>query len=270
MKIKEMLIKGKNTFIIWTIIGIAVNVLAMLYFKPWGDSLGVAYSPKRLVLYDIFDWWVMKLPTVLLAASIIASKEFWLAPRGRYQEGKKYPLLNTYGYVAIAFCAALFTAAGIFNFNLFDLAAAPATLSVTFFHPIIGFFTLWLGGVARSLVFGTGNPISNLLGEAISDGGTWIWLGIFYWWFREETKAGKNPVWVIIYWIVLYIGWRTVYQADEYFWFFPAPAVWARWVWHFTNFLPSGLSVGIPTLIAVEALIRSAHRGQKGPAPETK
>ncbi|MEW6229280.1 MAG: hypothetical protein AB1700_14515, partial [Bacillota bacterium] len=190
MTVKELLVRGRKVFIVWTVLGVVGQVLAMVYFKPWGPGLGVANAPTRWIYMVIFDSWVMKLPTVLLAMSIIAGNEKWLAPRGRYQEGEEYPVFTTYVYASIAFMAALFAASGILSYQFFDLPAAPAAISVSFFSPIVGFFTLWLGGVLRALVFGTGNPALWALGVGMGDGATWIWLGIFYWWFREKTKYG--------------------------------------------------------------------------------
>jgi hypothetical protein len=270
MKLGEKLIKGRRIFLIWSVLGIALHILGLLILTPWTDQLGVASSPQRQIYRLIFDWWVLKLPISLLGFSIVAENSFWLAPRGRYQEGKNYPIFNTYNYTAIAFMAALFTAAGILNYNFFDLAAAPATIAVTFFNPIIGFFTLWVGGVARALIFGTGNPVFWALGQGPSDGATWLWLGIFFWWFRESTKWGKNPALVIVWWIAVYVIWRTVYMFDIWVWLNPVPALWARMVWFFTQFLPSGLLASVAGLVAAEALIRARARGTKQSAPPKK
>lgn len=266
MNLREKLVKGRKMFLVWTVIGIALHIIGLLVFTPWTDQLGVANSPQRQIYKAIFDFWVLKLPIVLLGFSLVAEKDFWLAPRGRYQEGKKYPVFNTFTYAAIAFMAALFTASGILNYNFFDLPAAPATIAVTFFNPIIGFFTLWVGGVARSLIFGTGNPIFWILGSGPSDGSTWLYLGIFYWWFREHTKWGKNLVLAVIWWAVVYVVWRTVFMFDLYVWLNPVPALWAKMVWFFTQFLPSGLAASIAGLIASEALIRAVSRGTKQPS----
>ncbi len=265
MRIRDWLVKNRKVFIVWSILGIIANILGMLYFQPWGDALGVAMSPRRYTIRIIFDWWIMKLPIALLGMSIVAENTKWLAPRGRYQEGKEYPIFTTYTYAAIAFMAALFAASGILSFWFFDLPAGPAAISTTFFNPIIGFFTLWIGGVVRSLVFGAGNPFLWAIGIGPSDGTTWLWLGIFYWWFREKTKWGKNPILVIIYWIVIYWVWRTIIMFDIWVWLTPVPALWARLGWFFTQFLPSGTTASVAGLIASEALIRAVERGRRVP-----
>jgi hypothetical protein len=262
---REFLVKYRMIFLVWAIIGLFVNLGLMLYLEPWTPKMGVANSPTRTLTRVICDWWVFKLPWALLAMSIVAKRMRWLAPRGKYQEGVEYPVFTTYTYVAIALCAALFAAAGILSFEFFDLPAGPAALSVTFFNPIIGFFTLWLGGVARSLIFGTGNPVFWAFGVGPSDGSTWIYLGIFYWWFREETKYGKNPILLIIWWVVIYWIWRTVWMFDAYVWLFPVPSLWARMTWFFTQFMPSGTFGSVAGLIAAEALIRAVERGHQAP-----
>ncbi len=263
MSVKEFLVKNRKVFVIWSFLGVAALIVGMLVFQPWTESLGVASSPKRYIVRMVFDWWAAKLPLTLLAFSIVAGHEKWLAPRGRYQEGKSYKVFTNYTYAAIGFMSALFAASGILNFNFFDLPAGPATISITFFNPIIGFFTLWIGGVARALIFGTGNPVFWALGVGESDGSTWIWLGIFYWWFRENTKWGKNPLAVLIFYAVVYVIFRTIYMFDIWVWLNPVPALWARMVWFFSQFIPSGLLASIAGLIAAEALIRAVERPQQ-------
>ncbi|MDY6875577.1 MAG: hypothetical protein SWK90_05155 [Chloroflexota bacterium] len=264
MSIREFLVNNRRRFGIASIVAFVVMLVAMLYFQPWGPKLGVAVSPQRQYMRMIFEAWV-KIPAALWAASIVAGKPKWLAPRGRYQEGQTYKVFTTYTYVAIALCAALFAAAGILSYEFFDLPAAPAALSVTFFNPIIGGLTLWLGGVIRSLIFGSGNPLMWLISNGISDGSTWIFLGIFYWWFREETKWGKNPILLIIYWAVVYVVWRTIWMFPIWVWYDPVPALWARMGWFFTSFIPSGLLGTLAGVAAVEALIRAVERGRQAP-----
>lgn len=271
MAAREFLLKYRRVFVIWAIAAFFVHIGLLLYFTPWGPDLGVANSPQRLIFRMVMDWWVLKLPIALIGASMVAGRVRWLAPRGRYQEGVNYPIFTTYTYVSIALCSALFAAAGVLSYEFFDLPAGPAALSVTFFNPIIGFFTLWIGGAVRSLIFGTDNAVYRAAANGLSDGSTWLWLGIFYWWFREETKWGKNFAALLVFWVVVYVAWRTVYMFDIYVWTFPVPALWARMVWFFTQFIPSGLAGTIAGLIASEALIRAVERGQGGPtkAPRT-
>ena len=127
MKLGEKLIKGRKIFLVWSLIGIAVHAIALLVLTPWTDQLGVAVSPQRQIYRLIFDWWVLKLPISLLGFSIVAEKNFWLAPRGRYQEGKSYPIFNTYNYTAIAFMAAHHNSP-LSNLRiLFPLRAVPAS-----------------------------------------------------------------------------------------------------------------------------------------------
>ena len=262
MGVNQFLIKNRRNFVIIGVVGAALNVLAMLVFQPWGPRLGVASSMNRQYIRMIFGTWLFNVPWALYAASIVASKPKWLAPRGRYQEGMEYPVFTTYTYVAIALCAALFAASGVLSYEFFDLPAAPAALSVTFFNPIIGFFTLWLGGVLRALIYGTGNPLMWAISSGPSDGSTWIFLGLFYWWFREETKWGKNLLSLLVYWVVVYCLWRFVWMFQLYVWLFPVPALWTRVVWFWTQFLPSGVLGTLAGLVVTEVLIRAVERGR--------
>ena len=47
MKIREWLVKNRRVFTIWFIVAAVVEICVLLYFKPWGPSLGVAASPRR-------------------------------------------------------------------------------------------------------------------------------------------------------------------------------------------------------------------------------
>jgi len=259
MKLKEWLIKNRKLFVAWQIVAIIVWLVVYFITQPYGDKLGVPGSPQRTTLYLIMDFWVLKLPITLLFASVVADKDRWLAPRGRYVEGKKYPIFNTYVYTAIAFMAALFAVSGIFNFQLFDLPAAPATIAVSFFNPIIGFFTLWIGGVIRALAFGSGNPVQWLISTGLGDGATWIGLGVFYWWWRQ-TKLGKNVIGLFVGWGVVYWVWRLVTVSLIMLWYVPANLFIPSMLSQITTFMPSSFFASIAGLIITEALIRVVER----------
>jgi hypothetical protein len=268
MKLKEFLINKRKAFWIWQIAAIVVWIVVFIIFEPWSDKLGVPQSPQRGILYLIMDFWVLKLPTALLAFSYIAKRDEWLAPRGRYVEGQKYAVFNTYTYTAIAFMAALFAVSGIVNHQLFDLPAAPAVLSVTYFHPIIGFFTLWIGGVLRSLMFASGEAVAWFISIGLSDGATWVVLGVFYWWFRQ-TKIGKNVAGLFIGWSVVYWVWRMLMITPTILLLAPKE-MWAiGYLQQLTTFMPSSFLASIGGLIITEALIRTVgRRGETLEMPE--
>lgn len=264
MKLKEWLIKSRKMFVIWQIAAIVVWLIVYFVFQPYSDKLGVPGSPQRITLFLIMDFWVLKLPITLILASIVAEKDRWLAPRGRYVEGKKYPVFNTYVYTAIAFMAALFAVSGVVNFQLFDLPAAPATIAVSFFNPIIGFFTLWIGGVIRALIFGSGNPVQWLISIGLGDGATWIGLGVFYWWWRQ-TKLGKNVIGLFVGWSVVYWVWRLISVLVLLVWYVPGNLIIPSMLGQITTFMPSSFFASLAGLIVTEALIRVVERNKKAP-----
>lgn len=267
MKFKQFLLKYRRVFVIWAIVGFIVHLALALYFKPWTSKLGVSMDPQRFIIgMVIAEWWVLKLPIALLAMSLVAGKEKWLAPRGKYQEGVKYPVFTTYAFVAIALCSALMGASGIVSGYFFDLSAVVAVFAVSFFNPIIGFFTLYLGGILRALLFAIGNPVIWALGPGFSDGTIWIYLGILYWWFREETKWGKNVIYTVIWWAVMYWVGRTVLQITWWFWLDPVPALWARLTWFYTNMLPTGTLSSVAGILVAETVIRVVER-ERAPIP---
>ena len=255
MKLKTWLIKNRKIFWIWQIVAIVVWIAAVIFAAPYGDKLGVPQSPQRSLYWIIFDFWVLKLPTALLLASFVAARENWLAPRGKYVQGKSYPLFSTYTYTAIGFLAALFAVSGVVNFQLFDLPAAPATISIVFFNPIVGFFTLWIGDILRALVFGAGNPVLWLIGQGLIDGTIWLAIGVFYWWFRE-TRWGKNVIVRFIAFSVFYWVWRTFTNILVIVWLIPAslypPTTITLLSFQFTSFVSA-----LAGLVISEGLIRA-------------
>ena len=250
----------RGVFTILLIVAAAVYVVAALYFQPWGSKLGVPASPQRIALASIFGPLVMGIPVTLLVTSIVAGQPKWVAPRGRYVEGQDPKLFTPYTYTAIAFCAALFAAAGIGNFQVVDLPAGAAALGCMYFNPIIGWFTLWLGGILRAMIFGSGNPVQWAYSWGIFDGSLWICMSLFYWFMREKTKFGKNPVILTVIWAVFYFLWRTVYTFLIIFWYLPsnmyAPTITNQWTAQF----PTGLIASIAVMWVVEAIIRATER----------
>lgn len=257
MKLKTWLIKNRRIFWIWQVAAIIVWIAAVIFTAPYGDKLGVPQSPLRNLYWIIFGFWVLMLPTALLLASYIAAHEQWLAPRGRYVQGKTYPMFSTYTYTAIGFLAALFAVSGIVNFQLFDLPAAPATIAVVFFGPIVGFFTLWIGDILRALIFGAGNPVLWLIGQGLVDGTVWLGIGVFYWWFRE-TRWGKNLIVRIVAFLVFYCVWRLFMNIIVVVWLVPAnlypPTAVTLLSFQFTSTISA-----LAGLIISEGLIRAVE-----------
>lgn len=265
MKVKEFLKRNSKVFLVWTILGWAAQFAAAMYLKPWGPGLGVAESPQRQVAVVIFTWWVARLPMALLGASIVAKREEWLAPRGKYVAGRSYPLLDTYSYTAIAFLTALFAACGVFSWQVFDLPAAAAAIAATYFNPVVAFFSVWLGGSLRTILFGQGNPLSWFAGIGLYDGTTWMWVSIVYWVLRSRTRELGN-VWPRVFWVLFYVVFRAIYELDYLVWLYPVPSLWASITWWEVNFLPTSALSAIAGLIAAEAIIlatetRSRTRG---------
>ncbi|RLG43792.1 MAG: hypothetical protein DRN81_05840 [Thermoproteota archaeon] len=253
--------KVKLAVYVWIAAGIVINFLAMLYYKPWGPKLGVAESPLRIWRYLLFSFWVCKLPIVVLGFMVTIERPDWLAPPGKYVPGREYKVWSTYRLAAIALMAALFTACSVVSYTFFDLRAAPAAISCILFDPIVGFFTIGIGDILGSLLFAIGNPLIWTAGDAWWDGGTWIWLGIFYKWFAE-SKYGKSIVARSVFWVVVYVIWRTIYMYDWLIWWYPIPALWSMTTWFFTVFLPSGITASLLGVWASEATKRTLAKGR--------
>jgi hypothetical protein len=253
--------KNTRLFLILTIIGWVVQIIAMLIVQPWGEGLGVAESPQRNVYLVIFTWWIPRLPMFLLGVSIVSRREEWLAPRGRYVEGQEYPLLSTYHYVAIGFMTALFAATGAISWQVFDLAAAAGAIATIYFGPIVGFFTVWLGGSLRQLLFAAGgNPVSWFTGIGLYDGTTWLYIGLVFWALRDRFVNRKTLAFIL--WIVFYVLFRGIYELDYLVWLYPGESLWASVTWWEAQFLPtSTLSATVGALASIALL--EATRGRR-------
>jgi hypothetical protein len=271
----EKLKKWRRIFFIWGIVAAVVWLAIALYFKPWGTDLGAPGAPKRMLLLQITDFWILKLPWFLFICSYVLGKMRWMAPRGRYQEGVEYKFFTPYNYTAIAIMAALFAVSGISSFQVFDLPSAPAAIAAIYFNPIVAFCSIWIGGVLRALVFGQGDPVAFLTSFGLSDGFQYLLLSVLYWWFRE-SRWGKNLVervgwakslvvksawWFAIYYIV------PLTLLTMYFWSIPS-ALYAPTLTDFlVRYIPTGQIAGIAGLLVAEAMIRAVEGRRKPAAP---
>jgi len=250
----------RKVFFIALLIGIVINVAAALYYQPWGPKLGAPGSPERLMVQAIVQIYLIYVPLILYIASIVAGKPKWVAPRGRYVEGQDPKLFTPYTYTAIAFTAALFAAAGIGAWQVADLPAGAAALGVMYFNPIIGWFTLWLGGILRAMILGQGNPVQWAYSSGIMDGGVWIVLGLAYWWAREETEWGKKPVLLTVWWVVVYWVWRTIAHTGILFYHLP----FNMYVPQLLNFWAAQMTTGTIASVAVLWVVEAILRGMEG------
>lgn len=271
----EKLKKWRKYLFIWGIVATVVWLALALYFKPWGADLGAPGAPKRLLLMQITDFWILKLPWLLVICSYVLNKPRWMAPRGRYQEGTEYKFFTPYNYTAIAIMAALFAVSGISSYAVFDLPSAPAAIAAIYFNPLVAFCSIWIGGVLRALVFGQGEPVTFLLAYGLSDGFQYFLLSVLYWWF-SDSRWGKNLAerigwakslvvksvwWFIIYYIV------PLTLLTQYFWALPS-ALYAPTLADFlTRYILTGQVAGIAGLLVAEAMIRAVESRKKPAAP---
>jgi uncharacterized membrane protein len=271
----DKLKKWRRIFFIWGIVAAVVWVALALYFKPWGTELGAPGSPKRMLLLQVTDFWILKLPWTLLLFTYVLGKMRWMAPRGRYQEGVEYKFFTPYNYTAIAIMAALFAVSGISSFQVFDLPSAPAAIAAIYFNPIVAYCSVWIGGVLRALVFGQGDPVGFLLSFGLSDGFQYLLLSVLYWWF-SDSRWGKNLVervgwaksllikcawWFVIYYIV------PLTLLTMYFWSIPSALYAPTLVDFLTRYILTGMVAGIAGLIVAEVMIRAVESRRKPAAP---
>ncbi len=262
MKLKEFLKKNTKVFFIWTIIGWAAQFAAMFILKPWGEGLGVAESPIRNIWLVVTSFWFARLPMLLWGTSIVANREEWLAPRGKYVEGKTYPLMSTYQIVAIGLMTALFAATGAISWQAFDIGAAIGAIATIYFGPIVGFFSLWLGGTLRQLLFAGGsNPVTWFLGVGLYDGTTWMFVGIVFWLLREKFVNKKSLAFVL--WVVFYVVFRAIYEIDYLVWLYPGESFMASLTWWEVNFMPTSTLSAVAGALASIGILETSKSGSK-------
>jgi hypothetical protein len=252
--------RSQRIFFIILMVGIAANVIGALILQPWGSDLGVPGSPQRQVLVLVMWAWLLMIPLGLFMISIVAAKPEWVAPRGRYVEGKPVKIFTPYTYTAIAFTAALFAVAGIGAYQVADLPAAAAALGISYFNPIIGFFATWIGGVLRAMIFGQGDPVQWAIASGPGDGAVWIVLGVAYWWFREKSRWGKNPILLILWWIAVYWVWRSIAFFLPNLWLITGNMYLPQYGSFLTAQLPTGTIASVAMLSVVEVIIRAIER----------
>ncbi len=270
---KSRLEKLRMVFVIWGVVAFVVWLGLVIYFQPWGTKMGVPGSPQRMLLMQVTDFWLLKLPWTLFMVSIVAGKMKWLAPRGRYQEGVRYKIFTPYTYTAIAFMAALFAVSGISSFQVFDLPSAPAAIAAAYFIPIVAYCSVWIGGVLRALIFGQGDPVSFLISFGLSDGFQYIILSILYWLFTQSRWGQIGANWGVklvirlVFWTVIYIIVPTVTLSTIYLWSIPSQLYAPTAANFFIQYIPSGILAGLAGIIVAEILIRAVESRRRVVAP---
>jgi len=245
----------------WLIVGIVAYFYVLGVFTPWSwEPLGVPQSPLR-TLYGYVCYLGIWASLTMLMFSYSASKPRWMAPRGQYIEGQTYKVWSPYRLVGIAVTAAMFAAAGIFRYEMFDLCALPAAISAIYFDPIVCFNCLYLGGILRAVAFRGEDPLPRIFGGGIQDGAHWAFNAIFYRWITNPNSrfyignvALRIAVWNIVLSVTrvasMWPGIIIAAPSDIY------PVVWL----YLIGFLPVSVASSVVGSVVSEFLIRTRER----------
>jgi hypothetical protein len=93
-------------------------------------------------------------------------------------------------------------------------------------------------------------------------------LGLFYWWFREKTSWGKNPIALFIAWSIFYWVWRNITNLLGLFIFVPANLYVVSFLSNQGTFMVPSYIASIGGLIVSEGLIRTLERREKAAVSE--
>lgn len=206
-------------YYIIAIVGWVIVIVADLIMQPWGAALGVADSPIRWGLTYVNVFFGLTLSAIAGIVWFIQHPK-WLAPIGRYVEGREYKPISPWSLSAMGVIAALYAVLGIgWNVGL-DLAALVTSISAVYVGPIITFGAIFVGAFIRYLLGGVPwvTPYT-LLEFALWDGSVWAINASIYWAIirkREFKRIGINIIkyWIFLIPLMIFIHWSALFLVE--------------------------------------------------------
>jgi hypothetical protein len=187
--------------LLWAIGGVIVFLAITAAVNPPGPYMGVAQSPMRIAYWYSYVF-LVELPIALLLLSLFLRKEEWRAPPGRYVPGRKYPLLSTWHYTAIAIMAAAYAGLGfVTGVTNIDIVALATGLLAIYFGPLVSFIAIIVGAFIRFMLGGLPWVAPAGIGAfAVSDACRWTIIGSIYWFLVRGRGIGARG---IAYWLLV-------------------------------------------------------------------
>jgi hypothetical protein len=251
----------------WIAVGAVVTVYIIFGLNVFSPSWGFPLSPSRFGLLDIVGL-AFTTPFAVLFIADQLRRPDWLAPRGRYVEGRHYSAFPPRRYIEIAFAAALILA---FNnitlpFPGVSLVVIGLLFAASFFGPLTVYLSVLVShifGVILGLPSDASLGILGSLGIILLDGPIYAFAAWYF--FKYVMPPGKPVVSVrrVAQYVPWFLSWNLLHLL---FWTIIAIPVWTGPSWYGflityvpTNY-PTNILSGLIGAAAAEAAIRGTRR----------
>jgi len=192
--------KVRMAVLAYVILSGVIGVIFWTFWRGgalWGP-LGIAASPERQ-FHRFVNCLLLYPPMTLFAVWYHYRHPKWTAPRGKYVEGRKYPLWASYNIVAIAILIAFSNVLGqVLSGGGIDLGLVSFSFGASFFGAWPGGVGIGIGNLFRSLLFGQQAGLG-MFSAGLWDIGTCSLGAIVAWRILEPARALgiKNPIWKV-------------------------------------------------------------------------
>jgi hypothetical protein len=269
--------------LVWAVLG---AIVTLYYFGP-GDILGSQWSyplsVPRLGVFDIIAFSACT-PLALYCIADQVRRPSWLAPRGRYVEGRKYAVFTPRRFIEIAFIAALLLAVNSITlpFPGVSLVVIGLLFSAAYFGPLTTYLAQWvcnLIGAALGLPFALGlGGLIGMVGRSFMDGAIFAFAAWFFFMYIIPPTGGVPVTRRLGLYVAWFIAWNAVHLL--YWTAISIPVLVGNPGWYGymltyipTNY-PTNIVSGIVGVLAAEAAIRGTRRSSvplvgAQPAPAT-
>jgi hypothetical protein len=258
----------------WIAVGAVVTLYVVFVLNVFSSSWGVPLGPSRLALLLIVGV-AFTTPFAVLFISDQLRRPDWLAPRGRFVEGRKYSAFPPRRYIEIAFAAALILA---FNnitlpFPGVSLVVIGLLFAASFFGPLTVYLSVWVAhlfGFVLGLPSDAGLGILGSLGTILLDGPIYAFAA----WYFFKYVMPPRKIEITVKRLAQFVPWFASWNALHFlFWTLIAIPVWTGPAWYGflityvpTNY-PTNILSGLIGAAAAEAAIRGTRRGPPAMAP---
>lgn len=243
---------------VWAVIGNGAWLVLQFMWKPWStEVLGYVGAPAREWSTPIMT--MLQCPPIffLVIQNWMKHPE-WMAPRGRYTAGRKYPLFSAYNIVGIALIAAAMTASGFIVSPLFDLPIFFAWIASFYFNPLIAGLGCGASIFFRNIIWaGRGIPYA----FAISWMDTWAYSTISLITFYILEKRRGTGLGMVPYYALTVAMSQIVQRIMGTFFFIyystPIPALYASlWAWLVMYTIGPGWATAAVALAITETAVK--------------
>jgi hypothetical protein len=260
---------------VWFALGAAVTLYYFLPANIFGSQWSFPLSPARLGVFDRIAF-ATATPLAILVIFDQARRPSWLAPRGRYVEGRKYSLFTPRRFIEIAFLAALLLA---FNnitlpFPGVSLVVIGLLFGAAYFGPITVYTANWianiLGGVlGMPFALGLGGVIG-MVGRSLFDGAIFAFAAWFFFMYIIPPGKAVPPARRIAMYLAWFAAWNAIHLV---YWtaisipvLVGSPGWYGYMIVYLSTNYPTNILSGIVGVAAAEAGIRATRGRTPRPA----